>query len=132
MKKLITLTVVVLFATTTFAQEMKMDPKIEEGKTEVGAAKPMMHECYMMKNGHLVHCIGTKAEPQKTEVSLKNGTVITSAGDVKMKDGKSVKLENGQCISMMGSIGDCEKMHSATKVERTLENDQVKDVDSVK
>jgi hypothetical protein len=25
-------------------------------------------------------------------------------------------MENGQCISMMGGIGDCEKMHSMTKV----------------
>ena len=116
MKKLITLIVVALFATATFAQDSKM-----EQKPEMKPHMKMGHECYMMKDGALMHCMGDKAEVQKTDVKLKSGTVISTKGEVKMKDGQSIKIENGQCVSMMGSIGDCEKMHSEMKTEKVPE-----------
>ena len=109
MKKLIALSVVALFATVTFAQD-----KMEQKKSST-TNMTMSHECYMMKDGTLMHCTGDKADAQKKAITLKNGTVISPTGDVKMKDGKMSKLENGQCISMMGSVGDCEKMHSMMK-----------------
>jgi hypothetical protein len=116
MKKLITLVVVAFFATATFAQD-KMDSKPAAAKSET----KMHHECYMMKDGALMHCTGDKADAQKTAVTLKNGTTVSPSGEVKMKDGKTTKLENGQCISMMGGIGDCEKMHASLKENKMQE-----------
>ena len=113
-----TLIVVALFSTATFAQD-KMESK--------PAAKPehkMSHECYMMKDGALMHCTGDKADAQKTAVTLKNGTTVSPSGEVKMKDGKTTKLENGQCISMMGGIGDCDKMHAMLKEHESKMQEQ--------
>lgn len=116
MKKLTTLIVVALFTTATFAQATKM-----EGKHEMHGDGKMKHECYMMKDGALMHCMGDKAEAQKTAVKLKGGTVISPNGEIKMKDRKTAKLENGQCMSMMGSIGDCGIMHAPMKDDKTPE-----------
>ena len=116
MKKLMTLIVVALFTTATFAQDSKM-----EKKAEMKAPMKMSHQCYMMKDGALLHCMGDNSEPQKATVTLKNGTTISPKGEVKMKDGKSMMLENGQCMSMMGSVGDCEKMHAAMKTNKMPE-----------
>ncbi len=106
MKKLMTLIVVVFYTTAGFAQDNKMDTKSE---TKTGMK--MGHECYMMKEGALMHCTGDNATAQKTNVTLSNGTVIMPDGTVKTKDGITKKLENGQCVSLMGGIGDCEAMH---------------------
>lgn len=132
MKKLMTVVVIALFASTTFAQEKKMDakpetmPKVKAAKAEI--EHKMAHECYMMKEGSLMHCMGEKSDAQKEDVSLKNGTVVTPTGEVKMKDGHKTKLENGQCISMMGSIGDCDKMHEMMKMHegKTEEHHEMK------
>ena len=117
MKKLLTLIVVALFTTATFAQETK-----SEAKPVMKSEMKMKHECYMMKDGVLMHCMGERAEAQKIPVTLKSGTVISPKGEIKMKDGKSIMLENGQCMSMMGSIGDCEKMHAYMKSDKMPEH----------
>ena len=104
------LIVVALFTTASFAQDTKM-----EKKPMMKSDMKMKHECYMMKDGALMHCTGDKTEALKTPVTLKNGTMISTKGEVKMKDGKTMMMENGQCMSMMGSIGDCEKMHASMK-----------------
>jgi hypothetical protein len=117
MKKLITLIAVALFATASFAQEKA------EKSADMKASEKMKHECYAMKDGALMHCMGTSAEPQKAAVTLSNGTVISPDGAVKMKDGQESKMENGQCISMMGSIGDCGDMHASMPKEH---GDQMK------
>ena len=113
MKKLMGLIICTMFASSVFAQGAKM-----EAKPSMKSGLKMKHECYMMKDGALVHCMGDKTEAQNTAVTLKGGTVISPKGEVKMKDGKTMKLENGQCMSMMGSIGDCEKMHPSKAVKK--------------
>jgi hypothetical protein len=115
MKKLLTLIVVTLFATATFAQDkMKRDE----------AASAYKHECYMMQKGNLMHCMGDKTEVQKTEVKLKDGTVLSTTGEYKMKDGRTGKLENGTCMTAMGKVGDCEKMHAAVAAPKKVEQVQ--------
>ena len=121
MKKLMTLIVITLFTVVTFAQESKMEPK-PEMKTDA----KMKHECYMMKDGVLMHCMGDKMVVQKAPITLKNGTVISPKGEIKMKDGKATKLGNGQCISMMGGIGDYERMHSMQKAEQEIKQETEK------
>ena len=110
MKKLFMLPAIVLFTSAVFAQA---DKKMETQPQP--AAKKMSHQCYMMKDGAIMHCMGDKSEAQKTDVKLKNGTMISTKGEVTMKDGKKSMLANGQCIDLHGMIGDCEKMHASMK-----------------
>ena len=120
MKKIISLLVIAICATTaTYAQDAK-----SEKKSEMKAEMPKNHECYAMKEGMLQHCTGDQVVPQKSEVTLKNGTTITPDGVVKTKDGSETKLEDGQCITMMGSIGDCEKMHAMSSDHMDMEKSE--------
>ena len=64
-----------------------------------------------MKDGAMVHCMGSKGEPMTKDVTLKNGIVISTSGEVTMKNGTKSKLNNGQAVDMNGKIGDFEKMH---------------------
>ena len=116
MKKIISLIAVVAFTTAVFAQDSKAvkAPATEPTKTTAS----MKHECYMMKNGSLMHCTGDKTVAQKTDVKLLNGVQISHDGMVKMAEGKSVKLTNGQCVSMTGMVGDCDKMHASMPTEK--------------
>lgn len=128
MKKLMTFIVAGLFTTVSFAQDHKADNKSMKKSDATMATKK--HECYMMKDGVVFHCMGEKSEAPKTDVKLSNGTVISTNGMVTMKDGNTKKLENGQCVSMMGSIGDCGVMHSSTvhpkKAETEIKKEEVK------
>ena len=65
MKNLIALLVVVFLTTAGFAQDNKM-----QTKSETKTTSKMSHECYQMKNGALIHCMGEKEEAQKKEVKL--------------------------------------------------------------
>lgn len=135
MKKLITFIVAGLFTTVSFAQDTKTQDKTYQQeksyqKDASAATHSKKHECYMMKDGVVFHCMGEKSEAPKTDVKLSNGTVISTNGMVTMKDGNTKKLENGQCVSMMGSIGDCGVMHSSTvhpkKAETEIKKEEVK------
>ena len=105
MKKIIALIAVALFATAAFAQDTKSD-KLKD----LDHGKYKGHECYAMKEGVINHCTGDKAEPIKETVKLKNGTTISPEGVV-TTEGQETKMDDGQCISLMGSIGDCMDMH---------------------
>ena len=126
MKKVITLVLVVFYASIIFAQDSKMqeapvkhmeskESKVVD-KTEQApvrnAPMKMKHECYMMKDGALMHCMGDNSTPQKAEVKLRNGATISADGVMTTQDGQSTKLQNGQCVLMNGVLGDCEKMHA--------------------
>lgn len=122
MKKFISLMIVALFATASFAQDNKYD-----AKPDVMADLKMSHECYMMKKGVLFHCTGTDAKAFKENVTLKNGTVLSANGDVKQKDGSTSKLSDGQCVSLMGGIGSCEEMHAVPKeVDEKVKEEKMK------
>ena len=112
MKKLIIALVAVAFsATVVFAQTEKKAESKPATKTE---KKPATH-CYAMKDGAMVHCMGTASEPMSKDATLKNGSTVSTKGEVKMKDGKKVMLANGQCIDVSGKIGDFDKMHAEMK-----------------
>lgn len=125
MKTLITFAVVAFLSTTTFAQDTKTQTEpvkqteMKEGQTKeqkmerpANAPMKMRHECYMMQEGKLMHCMGDKSEVQKGEVKLRNGVTLAEDGTMKTKEGGSTKLENGQCVTMIGRVGDCDQMHA--------------------
>lgn len=117
MKKLFAIVAAVIVSTAVFAQN---DKKAET--TPPSAEKKMAHECYTMKDNALMHCMGDKAEAQKTDVKLKDGTTITAKGEVMKVDGSKSMLANGQCIDLNGKIGDYEKMHAEMKMEKKADD----------
>lgn len=123
MKKLLVIAAAIMVTTAVFAQN---DKKAETTGTPAAAApaaeKKMAHDCYMMKDNALMHCMGSKMEPQKADVKLKNGTTVTANGSVMNADGSKAMLANGQCIDMMGKIGDYEKMHADMKMEKKTDD----------
>jgi len=116
MKKLFIAIIAVAFSTVALAQtpEKKADakPAASEKKTTDNT------HCYSMKDGAMMHCMGTTAEPMKKDVTLKNGTTVSTKGVVVMKDGKKAMLKNGECIDVNGKIGDFDKMHPGMKKDK--------------
>ena len=106
MKKLMMLIIIAFFTVAAMAQT-DADTAVEN--QEEKAIVP--HSCYRMLDGKLMHCMGDKEELQKTNITLKNGTKITTDGDMHFKDGKKSKLESGQCIDSKGDVGNYNKMH---------------------
>ena len=111
MKKLIVMFTAVFLMTATFAVAQAEKPAAAKSTGE----KKMATHCYTMKDGAMMTCMGKSAEPMKSDVTLKNGTKVSTKGEVTMKDGKTSMLTNGQCIDMSGKVGDFDKMHPAMK-----------------
>ena len=64
----------------------------------------MNHERYFMKDGKLMSDKnGTKTDVTN-DVTLSNGTTITTDGKVTWKNGKTQTLQNGEMIDMNGKI----------------------------
>jgi len=115
MKKLFVILTAVVFSTVTvFAQATKTETKetkkdAKESKMETKADNT---HCYAMINGKMSHCTKTAGDPMTKDVTLKNGTMVSTKGEVTMKDGKKMMLKEGQCIDMEGKVGDF-KTHDA-------------------
>jgi hypothetical protein len=109
MKNILALILAVFFTSALAAQD-KSTQKADMKKSETTVVK---HECYMMKDNTLMHCLGDKAEAQKTAVTLKNGTVINTDGTVRTATGETSKLQNGECVDLGGAQQDCETMHAS-------------------
>lgn len=102
MKNLILVAILAFNAVVTLGQD----------KTDKPPANPqskITQEYYMMKDGKLMHFNGENCDTVKSEIALKNGTVVTPQGEVKQKSGKVAQLKNGQCISLTGGVGNCGK-----------------------
>lgn len=79
--------------------------------------KQKQEVCYLMKKGKMVEVKDGKETPLKSEVTLKNGTVVMPNGHCKMKDGKSRMMKDGEC------------MHEDGKVSEHADHDQKKETD---
>ncbi len=114
MKKLIAIIAIGAFATGVFAQAPagKM-----EGKPATAKTTDATH-CYAMKDGAMMHCMGTKAEPMAKDATLNNGAMVSTKGEITMKDGTKKMLANGQCVDMNGKIGDFDKMHPGADMKK--------------
>jgi uncharacterized protein YdeI (BOF family) len=121
MKKLILAIAVAAFSTATFAQA-QTDKKMETKPAQGSEAKMTSPHCYTMKDNAMMECWGAKAQAMKKDATLKNGTMVSTKGEVTMKDGKKSVLTNGQCImANNGMIGDFAKMHPEMKMEKKAE-----------
>ena len=101
MKKLI-LALAVVISTVGFVSANQS--KVNVKSVIVGAT-----HCYTMKGGAMYACLGATMEPMKANVTLANGTVVTTKGEVITRDGKRTALINGQCVDLNGNIADSAK-----------------------
>lgn len=62
------------------------------------------HENYVFKDGKLMQWKDGKENAMTQDVTLSNGTMISTDGKVTWKDGKSQTLTDGQMVDMNGKI----------------------------
>lgn len=62
------------------------------------------HQWYTFKDGSLMMKNNGKMMPVASDVTLSNGTTISTTGKVTWKDGKSQMLENGEMVDGNGKI----------------------------
>ena len=72
------------------------------------------HQWYTFKDGSLMMNNKGTMVPFTNDVTLSNGTMISSTGKVTWKDGKSQMLENGEMVDGNGKIHK-EKMNKMDK-----------------
>lgn len=83
------------------------------------------HEMYFLKDGKLMMSKnGTKSDVNQ-EVTLSNGTTISTDGKITWKDGKTAMLKNGEWVNMDGKVhsksmksSDSWKKKSETSVKK--------------
>jgi hypothetical protein len=111
MKKLFLLLSLICSSAVVFAQAEK---KTTTTTTTITDKYPN-HECYYMKAGILMHCLGTSEAPQKENVKFVNGSTLDTKGVITSKDGKVKKLAAGQCVSNTAEVGKYDEIHAALK-----------------
>ena len=92
----------------------------QTGKQDSGNPSSPSHECYMMKDGSLLHCMGDNATPQREMVTFSDGATVTTKGILTYPNGDIRPMINGECIAMNGIVGDCEKMHASLKKDEHM------------
>jgi len=134
MKKLIlsfavvTLSTIAVFAQTTTDKKSTPAPTPASSQTPAAAqtkasdqavtptrAADQKHSAtmhYTWMNGKLMNCKGETAEPQTADVKLKDGSTVTTKGEIIGKDGKKTMMKNGECVDMNGKVMDHKMAHA--------------------
>jgi hypothetical protein len=114
MKKLFVIVAAVMVSSAAFSQDTKTTaPSATTAAAKPASSSSSTHGCYMMKDNKLMHMKGDAMTPVKSDVKLKNGTMISTKGEITAKDGTKSMLANGQCCDMSGHVGDCDKMKAS-------------------
>lgn len=79
-------------------------------------SKTANHQWYTFKDGSLMMKNKGTMTPVTSDVTLSNGTMISTTGKVTWKDGKSQMMENGEMIDGNGKIHK-EKMKKMDKMD---------------
>lgn len=118
--KILSLLIVAIAISFTASAQTSMDTT--HHKTHHQYTKTHMnHERYIMKDGKLMSDKnGTKTDITN-DVTLSNGTTITTDGKVTWKNGKTQTLQNGEMIDMNGKIHNwsSNKTHKMTTHHNT-------------
>ena len=107
MKKLVTLSVVLLFTMGLFAQAEKAATKTSDQAhpaTQQNNTHHDMKDCVMMKNGKMMMMKGGKTMPMTADMKMSNGTTISPKGECTMADGTKMMFKNGDCMDMNGMM----------------------------
>jgi hypothetical protein len=107
MKKVILILTAVLLSAGVFAQAAS-DKKAAPAQT--APAKKAMHYVYM--GGKMSACYGETYEPMAADMKLHDGMMVSTKGEVTMKDGKKMQMKDGECVDMNGKIMDHKMAHA--------------------
>lgn len=102
MKFLSLMIIACAFALSASAQQT-MDSTHHRNRNEYSKSNSQ-HGWYYMKDGKLMSNRNGTSTAITNDVTLNNGTTITSDGKVTWKDGKTETLQNGERIDMNGKI----------------------------
>lgn len=117
---------VIAFAISFSASAQNMDTTHHRTHHQYSKTN-MNHERYIMKDGKLMSDKnGTKTDVTN-DVTLSNGTTITTDGKVTWKSGKTQTLQNGEMIDMNGKIHNwsgskTHKMYTHHSTHHTMKN----------
>ncbi len=101
--KILSLLIIAFAISFTASAQNSMDTT-HHTRTHHYTKTNMNHERYVMKNGKLMSDMnGTKTDVTN-DVTLSNGTTITTDGKVTWKNGKTETLKNGEMVDMNGKI----------------------------
>lgn len=76
----------------------------------VNAQSKMMHHkmgmknCVMMKDGKMMVMKDGNTMMMDKDMTMSNGTMVMTDGNVKMKNGKMMMLKEGDCVMMDGKM----------------------------
>ena len=70
----------------------------------------IVKDCIMMEDGKMIVYKNGKSSKMESDMTLSNGTMVSTDGSVKLKNGKTVMLKNGESIGLNGKM-----MHSKMK-----------------
>jgi hypothetical protein len=99
MKTLFVAMMACMLGTSAFAQDSEQQDTTRR-KTQ--------QEYYMMRDGTVWYYMDTTSTRVTRDITLKNGVIITSRGEIISKDGRRTTVTNGQCIDLTGTIGKCD------------------------
>lgn len=108
MKKLTVLFTFILFAIALQAQNNSGDLSLVAQTLDQG--KMNKKDCVMMKNGKMLMMKDGKTIDMNGDVTLNDGSVVSTNGTVKMKDGTTKMLKNGDSVDMNGNWERMDKM----------------------
>lgn len=65
----------------------------------------------MMKDGKMCTMMSGKKMDMEKDMTMSNGTMVSTTGKVTMKDGKTMMMKNGDMMDMDGMMGKHKMMH---------------------
>ena len=74
------------------------------GKHKMHQMDGMKKDCVMMKDNKMMVTKGGNTMAMDQDMTLTNGTVVSTDGSVKMSDGKTKQLKNGDALYMNGKM----------------------------
>jgi len=98
-----TLSLLIVAFALSFSVSAQTSSSTTNSKTQSGYHNAN-HENYVLKDGKLMQWKDHKENTVTQDVTLSNGTMISTDGKVTWKDGKSQTLTDGQMVDMNGKI----------------------------
>lgn len=126
--KILSLLVIAFAISFSASAQTNMDTTAHHRTHHQYSKTSMNHERYMMKDGKLMMDKNGKKTDVTKDVTLSNGTTITTDGKVTWKNGKTQTLHNGEVIDMNGKIhnwnsSNTHKMTTHHSTHHTMKND---------
>ena len=88
-------------------KEVQNYPEQKESRQNITPQDQTSREFYYFKDKKLWHVKDNLTDEVKFDVTMSNGTKLTTKGEVISKTGKHEMLEEGQCVDMTASLSFC-------------------------